>query len=436
MIDFLFGLSFLVFPIALIYLLHCARVDLTKINISNFLLLNLFVFSYLGILPLFYKLDSYRVEMGVTSTETLLYLYFFSMLSLSFFVLGLICASRVIVFSGRKYVAFAEKDRLIFFIMVSTIPLFAITLYTYVFSLKSVALFIALQLVSGDAAVSRGEMSNGYEGYHWFKMINQDFLIFMLLWSYIKAYSNAHFKSIFYILLGMATFSVMLTTEKAPFIWMFAALLLVRYILTSEGTAKIRSILAFLGFSLIALTIFYATFMGMGFDRLGDAFLSIFSRLFAGSIQPAYYYLEYFSVNNYLLGSSFPNPGAILPFNHFYLTQEIMQFVKPESNIQGSMPTVFWGEAYANFGPMGIIFFSFFIAFFLKCVDNYFDVKMLSSLGLALYIWIIFHFKDLSVTGFSQYIVDDYFLSILVAYTLMRYLIFRKINDGSPSNAH
>ena len=126
MIDFLFGLSFLVFPIALIYLLHCARVDLTKINISNFLLLNLFVFSYLGILPLFYKLDPYRVEMGVTSTETLLYLYFFSMLSLSFFVLGLICASRVIVFSGRKYVAFAEKDRLIFFIMVSTIPLFAI----------------------------------------------------------------------------------------------------------------------------------------------------------------------------------------------------------------------------------------------------------------------------------------------------------------------
>ena len=113
-----------------------------------------------------------------------------------------------------------------------------------------------------------------------------------------------------------------------------------------------------------------------------------------------------------------------------------MQFVKPESNIQGSMPTVFWGEAYANFGPIGIIFFSFFIAFFLKCVDNYFDVKMLSSLGLALYIWIIFHFKDLSVTGFSQYIVDDYFLSILVAYTLMRYLIFRKINDGSPSNAH
>jgi hypothetical protein len=439
MIDLLFGMSFLIFPFMVTYLLYCANVEIIKLNISNFLLLNLFVFSYFGILPLFYKLDSYRVEMGVTSSETLFTLYLFAMLAISFYALGLMLASRVKVTTDKKLPVFIENDKLIFFIMACSLPLFAATIYSYVSSLKSVALFIALQLVSGDSVLSRSDMSNGFDGYHWFKLINQDVLIFMLLWSYAKTFSNSSFNYIFYILLLMATFSVILTTEKAPFIWLIASLFAVKVFIKNDRMPPLKSLLIFGSFSLLVMTAFYASFMNMGFDRLGDAFFSIFSRLFAGSIQPAYHYLDYFSVNNYLLGASFPNPGGLLPFNNFYLTQEIMDFVKPSNallGIKGTMPTVFWGEAYANFGTLGVMFISFFIAFSLKCVDNYFDGRNLSSVGLALYVWIIFHFKDLSVTGFSQYLVDNYLVLIFIIYTIMRFLIFRKVNESSPLNAY
>ncbi len=54
---------------------------------------------------------------------------------------------------------------------------------------------------------------------------------------------------------------------------------------------------------------------------------------------------------------------GILPFEPFRMTVEVMNWVNPNSNgVVGSMPTVFWAEAYANFGIIGVCIVPFLLA--------------------------------------------------------------------------
>jgi hypothetical protein len=159
-----------------------------------------------------------------------------------------------------------------------------------------------------------------------------------------------------------------------------------------------------------SLIIFYIFFMGSA--DVFSAFGSIFSRALAGSIQPAYHYLEFFPHHQeFLMGRSFPNPGGILPIEPYRLTVEIMNWVHPNNeDIVGSMPTVFWAEAYANFGVSGVIFVPFLIGVVLYTVYYVVDKTENTPLKIGFFVWLMQHFKNLSITGFGGYLIDFYLI--------------------------
>ena len=101
------------------------------------------------------------------------------------------------------------------------------------------------------------------------------------------------------------------------------------------------------------------------------------------------------------------------------MTVEVMNWAKPElaeHGVVGSMPMVFWGEAYANFGYIGIFTVPFFIGFLLFFIDHYFSKIKDTPIKVGFYVWMILHYSKLAQTGFSGFLIDPRMLILLTIF--------------------
>jgi hypothetical protein len=201
---------------------------------------------------------------------------------------------------------------------------------------------------------------------------------------------------------------MLMATEKAPILWYLISLILIYVIIKHQGRFQFKQLVKFLFFGF-----FIAAIMSMYFERSRTLWLgmkSIFSRIITGQMQALYHYLEIFPAQiNFLWGRSFPNPLGLLPFENFNLTQELSRIVFPDDmlmGVVGSMPTIYWGEMYANFSYLGIIIPPFFIGYFIYWLNIIIFRLPMTPLVLSFFIWTILHYKDLAVTSFSGFLVD------------------------------
>ena len=203
-----------------------------------------------------------------------------------------------------------------------------------------------------------------------------------------------------------------MATEKGPFAQILIGLLLVYGITLLKGKIPIKATIILVVVLFSSLIVFYIFFTDS--EDAFSAFGSIFSRALAGSIQPAYHYLEFFPHHqDFLMGRSFPNPGGILPIEPYKMTIEVMNWVDPNDyGIVGTMPTVFWAEAYANFGILGVVFVPFVIGVVVYTVYYFVDKIENTPIKIGFFVWLMQHFKSLSVTGFSGYLIDFYLIAV------------------------
>jgi len=164
----------------------------------------------------------------------------------------------------------------------------------------------------------------------------------------------------------------------------------------------------------------------MGSHSPVAALMSVFSRTFTGGVQPAYHYLEFFPQHHaYLMGKSFPNPMGLLPFEPYRLTVEVMNWRFPgleSAGVVGSMPTVFWGELYANFGVTGVVVFPFFVGIGLFVIAYLSDRLENTPLKVGLLVWLVLHYKDLAVTGLSGFMFDFYLFGVVGVVLVVMFL--------------
>jgi oligosaccharide repeat unit polymerase len=226
---------------------------------------------------------------------------------------------------------------------------------------------------------------------------------------------------LFIISFIVSSFIAVMTIEKAPFIWLIIGLFLTYYLSKHKGKIPITSTILLAGSVLVLLVMFY-----MVWSNNSNVILSlkaVFSRATIGSIQPAYYYLEFFpDQQEFLFGKSFPNPGGLLPFKPYSLTVEIMNWKFPEYikwGVVGSMPTIFWAEAYANFNYYGVIIIPFFVGIAIWIISYLSNKIENTPIKIGLLVWLILHYKDLSITGFSGYLIDFYFIFVTVTFGII-----------------
>ncbi len=111
-----------------------------------------------------------------------------------------------------------------------------------------------------------------------------------------------------------------------------------------------------------------------------------------------------------------------MPYEPYSYTIEVMNWMFPrlaDSGVVGSMPTVFWGEAYANFGVLGIPTVAFLMGSFVAFVSYVVSRLEINPLTIGFLVWLILAVKDLSVTGFSGYFYSIYIVIVSMVVFLL-----------------
>lgn len=417
--DFLFVLIFFSFPLLIVLYMHKFGMGIFKISIPTILILSMFAYAYVGLMPLYFGWDQYYYAIGVQDRELVFQALLMSMWSIVGLLVGFTYARYALKMKTIINIESIRPLRKMETLMLAGLVLLCyLVLLMYLSKVPKIALFVALNEGASTASkLARSEMGNNFSGkFHWYYLFFSD-LFTVVTWSLFSAYLITKRKFTLLLFLTAffgASFAAVMATEKAPFAQILIGLLLAYALTKLKGKVPVKATIIFSSMIFSALVVFYIFFMGS--DGVLSAFTSIFSRAFAGSIQPAYSYLQYFPAeHDFLMGQSFPNPGHIMPYTPFELTKEIMAWVNPNSDgVVGSMPTVFWAEAYANFGFWGVLTVPFVIGILVYAFNYYFSRLENTPVKIGFYVWLILHLKNLSVGGFSGYLYDVFVVSISI----------------------
>jgi oligosaccharide repeat unit polymerase len=380
----------------------------------------MFVYAYIGLLPLYFGWDEYRYKTGVQDRDIVFQVYIFSVICMLGLIVGFGYAKYVFKLKSIQPLTSIRPlhKKEYFIIIILVLFCFGVLLY-YLSKLSSIAFLVVFTDGVTQAKVTRSLMGNDFSGkYHWYSVIMHDLyclITFALFSAWLVVRKRLVCLLFMFTFMG-STFSAVMAGEKAPFAWLLIGLFLTYCLTELNGKMPVKSIIKFTGILFFVLALLYMVFMGSKDFIL--AIESALSRAFTGGIQPAYHYLEFFpSYQDFLFGRSFPNPGGIMPFEPYRLTVEVMNWRFPnlaEMGVVGSMPTVFWAEAYANFGIFGVLSIPFFVGL-LVWVIYYFTYKLENTpIKIGFLVWLMIHFKSLSNTGFSGYLFDFYLIIIFI----------------------
>lgn len=418
--DFFFIILFVTGLLAFYFIIKMANLSLLKFNISSFVIISMIVNSYLGILPLYFSWDEIRFDQGVQDQEIILTMFCFSFLSIFLMISGYIIANQVFLLKFNKSIVTCRRLNKPELVMVFLFFLLSLgVLFLYLDKINNIALFSLFSNGIEQAKIDRSNMINNFPGkFHWYKLFIRDllnFLAFSLFANYLVSKKKLHL--LFFMLVFLsAMFTSIMTTEKGHIIWLIIGMFLV-YVLTMKNGVYPFKIIFKVGFILIAILVFLYIYM-MGSEDVSSALNALFSRAFSGSIMPAYFYIEYFpQKHDFLYGQSFPNPAGIFSFTPYSLAIEMHHYIfsnKENTDVIGSAASVFWVEAYANLGVLGVLLIPMFVAFMIYLLDFIIDKLELTPLKIGFVIWLALHFGNLSISFASKYIFDTYFIGVLI----------------------
>lgn len=436
---FFYNILLLIFwisiPILWFSVLRLAGIHPLKLTLPTFVVFSILFFNYIGFPILYFDLDHNRAE--YVSNKYILFNVWLITSFTTFLItigsyLGSLTLGPIRFFKNHgitpidcpNYYIFRTK-------LFGLFCLFILFQYVHKIGFSNLAVVVALTGSSlQDTALARSLMGNDFGGrYHWYNVFMREVLILISLILIACRWLNTGRVSLFLICLFVLPcfFSLIMATEKGWLAHFFLILTLLYLISKNNGIISLSVISYFLFLLFIFLVLSYIFFMGD--SGIGKAIISVFSRALTGSLQPSYHYLEFFPYHHdWLYGSSFPNPGGVLPFAPYNLAVELMNFVQPEhlnNGIVGTMPAIYWGELYANFGYFGIFFIPPLIGFILYFINWIVFRLDFNPLNISLFAWLLAHYKDLSVTSFSAFAFDFNLYIIIFVYIIIRLKFFK-----------
>ncbi len=433
MVDILFFACWFLLPFLWLTFLNASKISLFKISIPSILIIFLFLFQYLGLPILYFGLDEYRVY-DVKESEIVIRIFLFTSLSITFFIFGIITSERLFgqlkTFNFTKTISSYPSLSFLFLILIFLICVFFLIQYINIVGFENLVISSFLGLASeNNLSINalRSSMTNSFDGnYHWYHLFIVEILFFITLSFLCYRYEKSTFFGNLFLIasISVCSFSFVMSGQKAPILDLIIGIALITILINRKGKINFNVAVKYGFFGFLIVIPLYFFFMSS--LSINDAISGVFSRTLTGTIEPIYYYLQYFpSEREFLLGATFPNPGGILPYEPVPITQELMVWRNPSqpSDVVGSLPTVFWVEAYINFGIVGILYVSFligFIAYLLNIILLRLDNNFLT---LAFYVWIILFVKDLSQSFFSDYLINIYFVFTSLIFLLALFIL-------------
>jgi hypothetical protein len=419
-LDTLFILLFFAFPAAMFMLMRAAGMPVLQLSLPPFVILACFAFAYTGLLPLYLGWDEYRALSGVNNRELLILVFLGSSWTIFSLALGAILG-RDILGSPRALrpgltLTSSQQYRIVL-LLVGV----ALVLADYLARVPKIAILLAIGGSITEAEGVRSMMGNDFGwGYHWYSLAMHHIANLVTFITFANSLLRKSMASLalFMCAFGLSGFAAVMAIEKGPLVWIMVGLLLVWLLVRNGGSITMRRILPFMLSLLLVMALIYMAFEGSA--SLIEGLLATFSRAFAGSIEPAYHYLQFFPAqHDFLYGRSFPNPGGLFPWEPYRLTEEVMNWAYPnDAGIVRSAPTVFWAELYANFGVSGVVILPLFVGFALYLLALFVSRLPNGPIKTGYLVWMLLHYKNLAVSSFSNFVIDIYFLGVTLVVVL------------------
>lgn len=424
--------------IAAVYVFRAIGFSLRQIGMPLILAVFILVFQYLGFPVLLLELDQYRssfIKSELYLVLTLVAATACVLLTIIGFAFGKLSLRGSSAYSAGliwRSIAPGGAMSRAWILVLGAVAIFVLFVYVRTVGFDNLAVTVALGFGGDSASIAsaRSHVSSEFgPGYHWYRLFMRDVLLLVTLASLAQCFVTRHAWDVivFSAFFLAAAFSMVMTGEKAPLAQLFLGLGLIYVLVSKRGRISWFSVVIVAVVGGLVLAAQYMLFMGAGNPL--DAIARAISRLLTGQLVPAYIYVEYFSQHHdHLLGKSFPNPRGMLPFDHFPIAREVAAYAYPaqaERGVVMSAPTIFWAEAYGNFGWPGVLVIPPLVGFAVVRLDHFFVMACQGPFSLALYVWITLWISELALTGFSAYLFPVNALVIVTLAVCAGYMVIR-----------
>lgn len=452
MLILVFNIFFILFSVSFVFFLYKFYTGIYGkpkiLTISLFFCINYIVYVYFGAVILNVVQPEYEAALGMYRRPDLFFkVWFFCTFGFFMLVLGMVLAQAVFdrrclfkkmqtkmltqPFLTNKENSYVRLT-IIFFIAVAVLLLLIYRQklggklpIEYIFSGKSAA---ALALLRSDA-------TNNFQGkaYRYYMFIEDIPLILCILLSFLFR-KNRRYKFLFIFLVCYNIFFSLISLQKGPFFNLVILGMIIYFFKTGRINKKL--IFYFVLFASCSIVVLYIFFMGQKDKSFFTLLFGALHRVFIVQITPFYWYLKYVEEYGFLYGVSFPNPAGLLPFKHFNLSVEIMNYAMGDlGGVVGTMPTIFLAELYVNFGFVWMLLGTCFFGFILGSLDILFILRLCKDKNIfisTIYIFLIKYFSKFAGTGgIWSIIIDEHFIvsifMILFLYMLSNTKIVQRV---------
>ena len=389
------------------------------LNSDNFILTLCYLYSMPGILILFFQIDNFHREfLNINDKSIVFEMLLLNIVSIFSIFFGIFFTRKLInlKFSYSNYeeivdLTTRQSIKVLLFGLLSFV-----VLVLYLNRVNSIALLQLIKNGTLNTVLNRSEMTNSFDGkYFLYAAFFQELGFFLLMLSFVRYLCFKRGRIFFLILLCMQVFTSLMAIQKGPILNLIIYMYMTYILVIKSGKISGWQIIKFLVMVLLLATLIFSLFIE--FESPSSAMAAVVMRAFAGSISPGYFYLQFYpDINPFLFGRSIPNPADIFPYVHSNYSFEVFDFMFPLklNDAVGSAPTAIWGEAYANFGYIGIPFVGIFFGIYYSVVTSFMSSFRSTPITSAFYTYSMYHFSICATTGFS-YFFYDLFLWIIIA---------------------
>lgn len=394
----------------------------------------LFLMCFIGVNLALYGLDNhYIISYKVKNYSTKVITYFSVLYVMIVLPMTMVFINFILKFNpSKEYRIYQEKeiksvlspkDNPIFLtILFLTFICFFSIVYTF-YTIGTIPIIRAFSgATSYELAYLRQQSSRGFEGVQYIKNIFG--LLFTPILSYItyvykNKYKDTKWTLLFWILVVLSIFIVTYDLSKAPLLTYFIGFLILRILIKGKIrkiTIAISSV--FIIITIIVMYVFLYNYADLSnFTKLNEGPLG---RIIFSQIAGLYLHFEYFpSIVPFLNGKSLPNSiTQLFGIESIRSARVVMALANPrgiEDGFAGVMNTLFIGEAYANFGWLGMFFSVIYVGIVIQVIHILF-IKYLPknpmTMGIFAYLSILI--PQIITGGFIDFLYNPAIICIMI----------------------
>lgn len=312
-----------------------------------------------------------------------------------------------------------NQDRV--YILVTLAMIICIIAIVYVFSCVGYIPLMKYLDTSFDFAKERIRIGRNFSGNIYIKNIVVLMVIPLLshiAYAYMRVTKEHRWKILFIILFIMSILAKTMDFAKAPIIYYICFFFIIETML--GNTQKLKTVLPYFVVAIVLVVILYATVANYSgkFFSLSNGPIS---RVIISQAGTLFLHFDTFpNLSPYLRGHSFP------PFTKFIFGEgtydirsgrtvmEVYNHEAIENGTAGVMSTMFLGEAYANFGWIGVIISPVLVGIILSSILAIYLKSKKTPLNIILYLESFIIFTTVLQAGFIDFFYNIQFFATVL----------------------